>query len=132
MLQPPADDSDAIQRAIDDASRAAAASKQGVAVYLPEGTYVVRKRIMISSSYVVLRGVDVSRDGAGRTVCCSQRRLLCRALCEAAQKITRSAPRCRHCCCLGQQRCETGWRLANRQWGTQQLASPMPACDCSC
>ncbi|KAL4458887.1 hypothetical protein ABPG75_013752 [Micractinium tetrahymenae] len=52
------DDSDAIQRAIDDASQEAASTRQGVAVYLPEGTYVVRKRIMISSSYVVLRGVD--------------------------------------------------------------------------
>lgn len=57
---PSADDSDAIQRAIDDASREAASTKKGVAVYLPEGTYVVRKRILISSSYVVLRGVNVS------------------------------------------------------------------------
>ncbi|KAL4423184.1 hypothetical protein ABPG77_000317 [Micractinium sp. CCAP 211/92] len=56
------DDSSAIQKAIDDASKEAAATKKGVAVYLPAGTYVVRKRILISSSYVVLRGLDRNKS----------------------------------------------------------------------
>lgn len=60
-----------------------------MAVYLPAGTYVVRKRILISSSYVVLRGLDVSREGACRGV--GPSRGLFRALfvvavlCEAVQ-----------------------------------------------
>jgi len=31
-------------------------------VFMPDGTYVIRKTIIITSSYVVLRGASVSRE----------------------------------------------------------------------
>ena len=55
-----ADDSDAIQRAIDAASAEAKRGRGGVAVFMPAGTYQITKRILISQSGVVLRGSSVS------------------------------------------------------------------------
>lgn len=55
-----ADDTDAIQRAIDAASKEASASGQGVAVFMPAGTYRITKKIAMRASRVVLRGSGVS------------------------------------------------------------------------
>ena len=63
------DDSDAIQRAVNAASAEAKNGKGGVAVFMPDGTYLISKRISIEQSGVVLRGSSV---GAARR----RRRLL--------------------------------------------------------
>ena len=60
-----AEDSGAIQKAIDAAAAEAERTKTGVAVYLPAGTYQLQKRITISSSRVVLRGSGVRAGGGG-------------------------------------------------------------------
>ena len=54
------DDSGAIQRALDAASAEAKKGKGGVAVFMPDGDYLITKRITIQQSGVVLRGSSVS------------------------------------------------------------------------
>lgn len=52
----PADDTSAFEQALGNASAAAAASGEGVAVLVPPGNYRITRRLSIRSSGVVLRG----------------------------------------------------------------------------